>query len=89
MLLLNALVKEQEDQTPDLEADEDFQEEQTLLGRLVSLLYSEQPDTQFLVQKNSFLVEISNTNLWLMKFFRFSDFEHGAKTFRCRRFEAN
>lgn len=47
--LLSPLVTEQPDQPADLDGDEDFREEQVLLGRIVALFQADTPDLQYLV----------------------------------------
>lgn len=47
-MLISPLVQEQADQ-PEQEDEEDFQEEQGIIGRFIHLLNSDDPDQQFLV----------------------------------------
>lgn len=50
--LFSPLIEEQSDQPSDLEADEDFVEEQILMGRMVHLLQADTADQQYLVRKS-------------------------------------
>lgn len=47
--LVSTLIQDQPDQPADEPDPEDFAEEQSLVGRFIHLLYSEDPDQQYLV----------------------------------------
>lgn len=49
MNLVSTLIQDQPDQPADEPDPEDFAEEQSLVGRFIHLLYSEDPDQQYLV----------------------------------------
>ncbi|ESO93143.1 hypothetical protein LOTGIDRAFT_206542 [Lottia gigantea] len=47
--IVNCLVQDQNDQPEEIDDPEDFAEEQGLMGRFIHLLYSEDPNQQFLI----------------------------------------
>ena len=47
--IVSVLVQDQNDQPEDGEDPEDFAEEQGLIGRFIHLLYSDDPNMQYLV----------------------------------------
>lgn len=47
--LVSTLIQDQPDQPADEPDPEDFAEEQSLVGRFIHLLHSEDPDQQYLV----------------------------------------
>lgn len=47
--LVSTLIQDQPDQPSDDPDPEDFAEEQSLVGRFIHLLHSEDPDQQYLV----------------------------------------
>lgn len=49
MQLIEPLLVDQEDQPDDLETNEDFADEQTLVARFVNLIHAPTTDQQFLV----------------------------------------
>lgn len=51
--LVSTLIQDQPDQPADEPDPEDFAEEQSLVGRFIHLLYSEDPDQQYLVGRRS------------------------------------
>lgn len=53
MNLVSTLIQDQPDQPADEPDPEDFAEEQSLVGRFIHLLYSEDPDQQYLVGRRS------------------------------------
>lgn len=82
--LLSSLVEQQPDQPPDLDDNEDFVEEQNLLGRLISLMQTDNPDQQYLVALHSCLLYV------LKKIDEFYlDSKHGKKAFWQRRAKTN
>lgn len=55
MNLVSTLIQDQPDQPADEPDPEDFAEEQSLVGRFIHLLHSDDPDQQYLVG-SSFIV---------------------------------
>ena len=49
--ITSVLVQDQNDQPEDGDDPEDFAEEQGLMGRFIHLLYSDDPNQQYLVRK--------------------------------------
>lgn len=49
LTLVSTLIQDQPDQPADDPDPEDFAEEQSLVGRFIHLLHSEDPDQQYLV----------------------------------------
>jgi len=47
--MLSPLIADQKDQPDDAIDEEDFQEEQTIMARFISLLQAEEPDQQYVV----------------------------------------
>ena len=48
--LTNVLIQDQQDQPDEEEDPEDFAEEQGMMGRFIHLLYTDEPDQQYLVR---------------------------------------
>ncbi|XP_077983360.1 vacuolar protein sorting-associated protein 35-like [Glandiceps talaboti] len=49
LTLVSPLIQDQNDQPQEEEDPEDFAEEQTMMGRFINLLFSEDPDQQYLI----------------------------------------
>lgn len=59
--LVSTLIQDQPDQPADDPDPEDFAEEQSLVGRFIHLLHSEDPDQQYLV---GLFLNIKGANQW-------------------------
>lgn len=62
MNLVSTLIQDQPDQPADEPDPEDFAEEQSLVGRFIHLLHSDDPDQQYLVGSLSFRAQN-----WMLK----------------------
>lgn len=85
--LVSTLIQDQPDQPADEPDPEDFAEEQSLVGRFIHLLYSEDPDQQYLVGRRSKTSPDSPTETSIeinIPIFR-ADSEHSAETLWSRR----
>lgn len=54
LTLLAPLIEDQSDQQADRDDPEDFADEQSLMGRFIHLLRSDEPDQQYLVRYNPY-----------------------------------
>lgn len=88
MNLVSTLIQDQPDQPADEPDPEDFAEEQSLVGRFIHLLFSEDPDQQYLVgRRSSKMSSNAHTECFMeinLPIFR-ADSEHSAETLWSRR----
>jgi vacuolar protein sorting-associated protein 35 len=54
LTLLAPLIEDQSDQQVDRDDPEDFADEQSMMGRFIHLLRSDEPDQQYLVRYNAY-----------------------------------
>lgn len=62
MNLVSTLIQDQPDQPVEDPDPEDFADEQSLVGRFIHLLRSEDPDQQYLVWVNSYYTPSTTSN---------------------------